>query len=71
MKANAKDILLYLFRNYRHAEVVDAGNRLVLRDELAAAGFADDAIRHTLLMLTPARATPRTVRIVAGIGRLH
>lgn len=71
MKTNATDVLLYLFRHYRHAEVTDAHNRGVLRDELTGAGFAAEAIGQTLLALMPARARPRAVRIVAPLGRPH
>jgi uncharacterized protein Smg (DUF494 family) len=66
MKDNARDLLTYLFHNYRAAEVTDAGNRAVLRAELAGAGFAEDAVRHVLSLVlmtcVPRLPAPRLVR---------
>jgi Smg protein len=46
MKESVLDVLMYLFENYQAIEFSDADNHPTLRDELVAAGFPEEEVRH-------------------------
>ena len=51
MKETVLDVLMYLFENYQSGEFSDADNQATLRDELVAAGFPEDEVRHAFTWL--------------------
>lgn len=67
MKETVLDVLMYLFENYHEGEFSDAGNLGTLRDELVAAGFPEEEVRHAFQWLD-ALAQQRQLPIVFGPG---
>lgn len=51
MKETVLDVLMYLFENYQSVEFGDSENFETLRDELIAAGFPDEEVRHAFAWL--------------------
>jgi Smg protein len=46
MKETVLDVLMYLFENYQTGELADGDNHATLADELVAAGFPEEEVRH-------------------------
>lgn len=65
MKETVLDVLMYLFENYQSGEYSDTENHATLRDELIAAGFAEDEVRHAFGWLD-GLATQRQLPIIFG-----
>ena len=65
MKETALDVLMYLFENYQEGEFSDADNQDTLYEELVAAGFPDDEVRHAFGWLD-GLAEQRQLPIVFG-----
>lgn len=65
MKETVLDVLMYLFENYQAGEFSDADNHGTLRDELVAAGFPEEEVRHAFTWLD-GLAAQRQLPIVFG-----
>lgn len=67
MKETVLDVLMYLLENYQTGEFSDAGNQDTLRDELVAAGFPEEEVRHAFAWLD-GLAQQRQLPLVFGPG---
>lgn len=65
MKETALDVLMYLFENYQTGEFADLDNQGNLRDELVAAGFPEEEVKHAFAWLD-GLAAQRQLPIVFG-----
>jgi Smg protein len=65
MKETVLDVLMYLFENYNEGDFSDAGNHSTLRDELIAAGFPEEEVRHAFSWLD-GLAQQRQLPIIFG-----
>lgn len=51
IKETVLDVLMYLFENYQTGEFSDHENKETLQDELIAAGFPEEEVRHAFTWL--------------------
>lgn len=51
IKETVLDVLMYLFENYQTGEFSDNDNKETLQDELIAAGFPEEEVRHAFAWL--------------------
>ncbi|HWU69012.1 MAG TPA: DUF494 domain-containing protein [Stenotrophobium sp.] len=51
MKETVLDVLMYLLENYQSVEFSDTENQAALSDELVAAGFPEEEVRHAFTWL--------------------
>src|SRR5262245_28898843 len=56
---------MYLFENYQAIEFSDADNQATLQDELVAAGFPEEQVKHAFNWLD-GLAAPRQLPIIFG-----
>lgn len=67
IKETVLDVLMYLFENYQTGEFSDEDNQETLRDELVAAGFPEEEVRHAFAWLD-GLAQQRQLPLVFGPG---
>jgi Smg protein len=65
MKETVLDVLMYLFENYQAGEYSDTDNHSTLEDELVAAGFPEEEVRHAFGWLD-GLAAQRQLPIIFG-----
>ena len=65
MKETILDVLMYLFENYQAIEFSDTDNHATLRDELVAAGFPEEEVKHAFHWLD-GLAEQRQLPIIFG-----
>ncbi|MGH8541940.1 MAG: DUF494 family protein [Stenotrophobium sp.] len=67
MKETVLDVLMYLLENYQAGEFSDTDNQETLRDELTAAGFPEEEVRHAFAWLD-GLAEQRQLPLMFGPG---
>lgn len=67
MKETVLDVLMYLLENYQAGEFSDVEKQDALRDELIAAGFPEEEVRHAFAWLD-GLASQRQLPLVFGPG---
>ena len=67
MKETVLDVLMYLLENYQSGEFSDADNKATLQDELVAAGFPEEEVRHAFAWLD-GLAEQRQLPLLFGPG---